>query len=253
MEGVQILEDSTIYLPSRKQVVIIGGGVIGCSIAYHLTKLGWKDVVLLERKQLTAGTTWHAAGLVEAGGFHSETMIEMAKYTRELYQTLEGETGQSTGYRPVGYLEFACTRSRLEGLRRVADFDRGFGVEMEEISPSNDILAGFFTPGDGRVNPIDATMALAKGARMGGVQIVEDTAVTGITRADGKVTGVITDKSRASILISLYWWISTAMPITAKNTVGCCWVYSNRSQFPGDWTASPKISALVKFILIGTG
>jgi 4-methylaminobutanoate oxidase (formaldehyde-forming) len=159
-----------------QQVVIIGGGVIGCSIAYHLTKLGWKDVVLLERKQLTAGTTWHAAGLVEAGGFHSETMIEMAKYTRELYQTLEGETGQSTGYRPVGYLEFACTRSRLEGLRRVADFDRGFGVEMEEISPSN------------------ATMALAKGARMGGVQIVEDTAVTGITRADGKVTGVITDK-----------------------------------------------------------
>jgi 4-methylaminobutanoate oxidase (formaldehyde-forming) len=160
MEGEKILEESTNNFPSRKQVVIIGGGVIGCSIAYHLSRLGWKDVVLLERKQLTAGTTWHAAGLVEAGGFSSETMIEMAKYTRELYQTLEGETGQSTGYRPVGYLEFACSPSRLEGLRRVADFDRGFGVEMEEISPSkvkekwplaytDDILAGFFTPGDG--------------------------------------------------------------------------------------------------------
>jgi heterotetrameric sarcosine oxidase gamma subunit len=205
MKGNQTLVDSTIPLPSQKQVVIIGGGVIGCSIAYHLTKLGWKDVVLLERKQLTAGTTWHAAGLVEAGGFYSETMIEMAKYTRELYQTLDEETGQSTGYKPVGYLEFACTPSRLEGLRRVADFDRGFGVEVEEISPSkvkekwpladtDDILAGFFTPGDGRVNPIDATMALAKGSRMGGVQIFEDTAVTGITKAHGQVTGVITDK-----------------------------------------------------------
>ena len=198
-------QNTTKQIPSRVQVVIIGGGVIGCSIAYHLTKLGWKDVLLLERSQLTAGTTWHAAGLVEAGGFYDGTKIEMAKYTRELYQTLEGETGQSTGYNPVGYLEFACSPSRLEGMRRVADFDHGFGVNAEELTPAEvkrkwplayteDILAGFFTPGDGRVNPIDATMALAKGARMGGAQILEEIEVTGITQENGRVSGVITDQ-----------------------------------------------------------
>jgi glycine cleavage system aminomethyltransferase T/glycine/D-amino acid oxidase-like deaminating enzyme len=192
-------------LPSRKQVVIIGGGVIGCSIAYHLTKLGWNDVLLLERSQLTAGTTWHAAGLVEAGGFYDATKIEMAKYTRELYQQLEGETGQFTGYNPVGYIEFACSPSRLEGLRRIADFDRGFGVEVEEITPqelkkkwplayTEDILAAFFTPGDGRVNPIDATMALAKAARMGGAQIFEEIEVVGIQKSNGRVSGVITNR-----------------------------------------------------------
>jgi 4-methylaminobutanoate oxidase (formaldehyde-forming) len=198
-------QTSTTNIPSRKQVVIIGGGVIGCSIAYHLTKLGWKDVVLLERSQLTAGTTWHAAGLVEAGGFYDGTKIEMAKYTRELYQQLESETGQSTGYNPVGYLEFACSPARLEGMRRIADFDRGFGVIVEEISPgeikqkwplvdTKDMIAGFFTPGDGRVNPIDATMALAKGARMGGAQIIEEVEVTGIQQSNGRVSGVITDQ-----------------------------------------------------------
>ena len=205
MTEEQSIKNSEIKLPTYKQVVIIGGGVIGCSIAYHLTKLGWKDVMLLERKQLTAGTTWHAAGLVEAGGFFDETSIEMAKYTRELYQTLEQETGQSTGYKAVGYLEFACSRSRLEGLRRVAEFDRGFDVNVEEISASeikrmwplaktDDILAGFFCAEDGRVNPIDVTMALAKGARMGGVQIIEDIEVTGVKQENGRVTGVITNQ-----------------------------------------------------------
>ena len=204
MTKKQVIENSEIEIPTHKQVVIIGGGVIGCSIAYHLTKLGWRDVVLLERRQLTAGTTWHAAGLVEAGGFFDETSIEMAKYTRELYQTLEAETGQSTGYKAVGYLEFACSPSRLEGLRRIAEFDRGFDVHVEEISPSeikqlwplaetDDILAGFFCAEDGRVNPIDATMALAKGARMGGVQILEEIEVTGIKQENGFVTGVITN------------------------------------------------------------
>ncbi len=199
----QKLNNSPPKLPSRAQVVIIGGGVIGCSVAYHLTRLGWKDVLLLERRELTAGTTWHAAGLVEAGGFFSETMIEMAKYTRQLYQTLEGETGQATGYKPVGYLEFACSPSRLEGMRRVADFDRSFGVNVEEISPAEvkqmwplaytgDMLAGFFTPGDGRVNPIDATMALAKGARLAGAQIFEGIEVTGIKQEHGLVRGVTT-------------------------------------------------------------
>jgi 4-methylaminobutanoate oxidase (formaldehyde-forming) len=205
MSENQAIGNAETELPTHKQVVIIGGGVIGCSIAYHLTKLGWHDIVLLERAQLTAGTTWHAAGLVEANGFFDETSIEMAKYTLELYQRLEAETGQSTGYKAVGYLEFATSPSRLEGLRRIAAFGRGFDVNVEEISPAeikrmlplaetDDILAGFFCAEDGRVNPIDVTMALAKGARMGGAQILEEIEVTGIKQEKGRVSGVITNR-----------------------------------------------------------
>ncbi len=192
-------------IPSQAQVVIIGGGVIGCSVAYHLTKLGWRDVVLLERKALTAGTTWHAAGLIVSGTFASETTINMAKYTRDLYARLGEETGQDTGFTPVGYLELATSPAWVEGLRRVADFARGFGLTIEEIGPAEvqrmwplletrDILAGFYAPDDGRTNPIDTTMALAKGARMGGASLFEETAVTGIMRRAGRVTGVNTTR-----------------------------------------------------------
>jgi 4-methylaminobutanoate oxidase (formaldehyde-forming) len=196
--------DTTSKLPEKAKVVIIGGGVIGCSVAYHLSKLGWKDIMLLERAQLTAGTTWHAAGLIEAGGFFSATTIGMAKYTLDLYSELEAETDQSTGYKKVGMLQFANTPSRLEEMRRVAAFDNLFGVPMQEITPeevkelwplayTDDILAGFYTSIDGRVNPIDVTMALAKGARKGGVKIFEDTAVTGFVRENREVTGVVTE------------------------------------------------------------
>ena len=192
-------------LPAQAQVVIIGGGIIGCSTAYHLAKRGWKDVLLLERNQLTAGTTWHAAGLVEAAGFFDETTIEMAKYSLQLYATLEQETGQATGFNPVGMIEIACTPSRLEGLRRISAFCRYFGVPIEEISPAEvkqiwplldcqDVLAGFFSTGDGRANPVDVSMALAKGARMGGVKIFEGTEVTGILQKAGAVTGVVTNR-----------------------------------------------------------
>jgi len=196
---------SNNIFPTNARVVIIGGGVIGCSTAYHLAKLGWKDIVLLERAQLTAGTTWHAAGLVEAGGFFDATSVGMAKYTLDLISSLEKETSLSTGYKGVGMITLASSPARLEELRRVAVFDRHFGVPVEEISPkkvkefwplayTEDILAGFYSPNDGRVNPIDFTMAIAKGARMGGVQIFEETAVTGITTENQRVTGVITDK-----------------------------------------------------------
>jgi len=120
-------------MPARAQVVIVGGGVIGCSVAYHLTKLGWRDVVLLERAQLTAGTTWHAAGLVVTGTFATETTINMSKYSRDLYARLEEETGQDTGFRPVGYLQIASNQERIDKLRRVSDFARGFGIDVEEI------------------------------------------------------------------------------------------------------------------------
>ena len=190
--------------PTRAQVVIVGGGVIGCSVAYHLTKLGWNDVVLLERSQLTAGTTWHAAGLI-VSGFSAETEIHMAKYTRDLYERLADETGQETGFKAVGYLQLAADRERLDGLRRRADYCRKYDVPTEEISAAevkemwplfntDDIVAGFFTPNDGRVNPVDTTMALAKGARMGGARILQETKVVDIKQEDGRVTGVVTDQ-----------------------------------------------------------
>ncbi|MCK4740885.1 MAG: FAD-dependent oxidoreductase [Anaerolineales bacterium] len=197
-------ETGNTLLPSHAQVVIVGGGVIGCSVAYHLTKLGWRDVVLLERTQLTAGTTWHAAGLI-VSGFSTETTIHMAKYTRDLYERLGEETGQDTGFKPIGYLQPATNPNRLDSLRRRATFARGYGVCTEEISAAevkkmwplfetDDILAGFYTADDGRVNPIDTTMALAKGAKMGGARVFEETKVTGIKKKNGRVTGVVTNK-----------------------------------------------------------
>ncbi len=192
-------------LPTHVQVVIIGGGIIGCSIAYHLTKLGWRDIVLLERSQLTAGTTWHAAGLVSSGGFRTETTIKMAKYTVDLFARLGKETGQDTGFSPIGHLELACNMEELDSIRRAADFGRGFGIDIEEVSASqiqkmwplmdtSDVVAGIYTAQDGRTNPVDTTMALAKGAKMGGARIFEDTKVTGIKSKNGRVTGVVTSK-----------------------------------------------------------
>ena len=118
-------------VPSHAQVVIVGGGVAGCSVAYHLTKLGWKDVVLLEQTQLTAGTTWHAAGLI-VSGFSTETTINMARYTRDLYERLGEETGQDTGFKPIGYLQTASNPDRVDSLRRRMDFSRCNGVMTEE-------------------------------------------------------------------------------------------------------------------------
>ncbi|MEM7119237.1 MAG: FAD-dependent oxidoreductase [Chloroflexota bacterium] len=191
--------------PTQAQVVIIGGGVIGCSVAYHLTKLGWRDVVLLERKQLTSGTTWHAAGLIVTGSFADETTLYMAKYSRELYARLEAETGQSTGFKPVGHIQVANNAETMAKLRRIRDFSRGYGIDVEEISASefnnlwplcdvSDVHAGFYNPLDGRANPIDVAMSLAKGARMGGARIIEGTKVTGVGKKGGRVTSVITDK-----------------------------------------------------------
>jgi len=191
-------------LPSHASVVIVGGGAVGASVAYHLAKLGWKDVVLLERRQLTSGTTWHAAGLMTSAGMAHETLLWMARYTRDLCTTLEAETGQSTGFRPIGHIHLACTPGRLEGLRRDTDFARGYGIDNVEISASeiarlvpesrvDDVLAGFYIADEGRVNPADLTMAYAKGARMGGVRILEGVTVTGFTSAHGRVTGVVTD------------------------------------------------------------
>ena len=190
-------------LPRHARVVVIGGGIIGCSVAYHLATLGWKDIVLLERDRITSGTTWHAAGLMVTFGSTSETSTEMRKYTRDLYRRLEAETEQNTGFAPVGFIELACDPGRLEEYRRVSAFNRYCGIDVHEISAdevkdlfplarTDDVLAGFYVKEDGRADPVGVTMALAKGARQKGVKIFENTAATGITKKRGVVTGVTT-------------------------------------------------------------
>lgn len=187
-------------LPSNARVVIIGGGVIGCSVAYHLSKLGWKDVVLLERKQLTSGTTWHAAGLI-AQLRATANMTKLARYSQELYGTLEAETGVATGFKRVGSITAALTDERLEELRRQAGMARSFGVDVEEISPSevkaryehmniDGVTGGVYLPLDGQGDPANIALALAKGARQNGAKVQERVAVTNIVREGRRVTGV---------------------------------------------------------------
>src|ERR1700712_1448087 len=191
-------------LPSRAQYVVVGGGVIGTSIAYHLALQGATDVVLLERKQLTSGTTWHAAGEVVSGGT-TEDALWMARYSAELYGKLEEETGLSTGFRKCGYLQLATTERRDEAYRRETAYMRSVGMTKEVLSPAevgemvplirtDDIIHGFWTPDEGRANPVDVTMSMAKGARQRGVQIFEETEVTGFALDDGRVVGVRTER-----------------------------------------------------------
>src|SRR5882757_6584877 len=196
----------TKALPSRARVVIVGGGVIGCSIAYHLGKLGWSDVVLLERKQLTSGTTWHAAGLV--GQLRqSINMTQLARYTAELYRGLEAETGQATGYRQCGSISLATTAGRMEELRRNASMAKVFGLTVNVISPReirdlyplaniDDVIGGIHIPIDGYANAVDITQALAKGARSRGVRLFQDVKVTAIHHDGGRVCGVSTPLGR---------------------------------------------------------
>ena len=192
-------------LPQRSRVVVIGGGVIGCSVAYHLAHMGWRDVVVVERDQLTSGTTWHAAGLMVTFGSTSETSTEMRKYTRDLYSRLEAETGLATGFKAVGFIELATEPDRLEEYRRISAFNRYCGVDVHEISATevaelfplartDDVLAGFYVKEDGRANPVDLTMSLARGARMQGATICQGVTVTGVVTRGGAVAGVRTNQ-----------------------------------------------------------
>ena len=206
-------------LPTSARVVIIGGGVIGCSVAYHLTKLGWQDVVLLERKKLTSGTTWHAAGLV-AQLRASKNMTKLARYTQQLLIDLAAETGVETGFRKVGSISVAKTANRLEELRRQASMARAFDVEIEDIGVAeikakyphlhtDDLHGGVYLPGDGQADPANVALALAKGARMRGAHIIENVKVTGVQTDDGKATGVTYDQN------------GTPGTITADHVVNC--------------------------------
>jgi heterotetrameric sarcosine oxidase gamma subunit len=198
--GESSVTSASQSLPDRARVVVVGGGIIGTSITYHLAHLGVRDVVLLERDRLTSGTTWHAAGLMATFGSTSETSTGLRKYSRDLYLRLEAETGLATGMRQVGLIELAIEAGRLEEYRRVAAFNRHCGVEVHEISAKevaelwplariDDVLAGFYIPADGRVNPVDVTMSLAKGARQQGARIIEGVPVTGFLTNGGSVNG----------------------------------------------------------------
>ena len=187
-------------IQDKAKVVIIGGGVIGCSVAYHLSKLGWTDVVLLERKQLTSGTTWHAAGLI--GQLRaSANMTKLAKYTQELYFDLEKETCVSTGFKRVGSISVALTNERMEELKRSAAMARAFGVDVEEISPREiqkryphinleRVVGGVFLGKDGQGDPANIALALAKGARQLGAKIHERVTVKKVFKNQNKVTGL---------------------------------------------------------------
>ena len=192
--------------PDRAQIVIIGGGVVGCSVAYHLAELGVSDVVLLERKALTSGTTWHAAGLV--GQLRAtQNLTRLAQYTTDLYAQLEELTGQATGFRQNGSLSLATDQERFEELKRGASMASCFGLEVEVVSPkealdlypimaTEDLVGAVFLPRDGQTNPTDTTQALARGARGKGVQIIEGARVESFEKEGGQISAVLTNRGR---------------------------------------------------------
>ncbi len=199
----------SITLPQHVQAIVIGGGVIGASTAYHLAKLGWKDVLVLERDRLTSGTTWHAAGLIASAGMSSETLSWIFRHSHDLYQRLEAETGISTGFRQCGHLHLASNRARQESQRREINFNRLMGMEKHEVSPAEvkdmfpmleaeGLLSAIWSPKDGRANPVDVTMSLAAGARKMGVRFVEGCPVTDIVVERGRARAVDTPYGRVT-------------------------------------------------------
>ncbi len=195
-------------IPSHARIVIIGGGIIGCSTAYHLAQLGEKDVIVLERAQLTSGSTWHAAGLV--GQLRTSANItQLLKHSVDLYNRLEQETGLATGWKMNGGLRLACNAERMTEIRRQATTAHSFGLEMHLLSPKealdlwpvmdiSDLEGAAFLPTDGQANPADITQSLAKGARMGGVKFFEGVRVTGFIIESGRVSGVETNQGKVT-------------------------------------------------------
>lgn len=193
-------------LPDRAQYVIIGGGIVGCSVAYHLARMGHTDIVLLEQGQLSCGTTWHAAGLV--GQLRSTpAMTNLIRYSTQLYSDLEAETGLATGWMECGSVTVARSDDRMTMLLRTAAAARAQGVEVEVITPGEagdkwpvmevgDLKGGLWMPGDGKANPTDLTQSLAKGARQRGARIVEGIKVSDVLTCDNRITGVMTDRGR---------------------------------------------------------
>jgi glycine/D-amino acid oxidase-like deaminating enzyme len=222
-------------VPANADIVIIGGGIVGTSVAYHLAKRGATDVILLERGQLTCGTTWHAAGLV--GQLRATVnLTRLAQYTAGLYASLEAETGQATGFKQTGSLAVAQTPERLEELKRGASMARSFGLEVDLLTPGEakglwpllecrDLVGAVYLPKDGQTNPIDTTQALARGARTRGVKIIERCGVRAIRTAGNRVTAVSCDAGeiRARVVVNCagMWardiggWVDACVPVHA--------------------------------------
>ncbi len=228
--------EQKVDLPRRTGVIVIGGGVIGCSVAYHLARAGFADVTLLERRQLTSGTTWHAAGLV--GQLRTSiNMTELARYTSELYLRLEEETGQATGYRRCGSFSLATNEERFEELKRSASMAKVFGLEVQVVTPADikgrvplihteDVLGGIHIPTDGYANAVDITNALARGAVSAGVRIFQNVPVTAILTAGGSVTGVATEQGEVAadcvVLCTGMWTRELAASIGVNVPLHAC-------------------------------
>ncbi len=201
-------------LPTQARVIIVGGGIAGCSSAYHLALQGEREVLLLEQGRLTCGTTWHAAGLI--GQMRpNRNMTRMSKYGIELYSKLEAETGLATGWKQCGSVNVASTPERMQVLKKQVALARSFGVDVELITPreagdlvpvmrTDDLQGAIWIPGDGKANPADLCMSLAKGARQRGAKLVEGVEVTGVIVEGGRVAGVRTAQGdvRCEVLIN---------------------------------------------------
>ncbi|MEL0018926.1 MAG: FAD-dependent oxidoreductase, partial [Rickettsiales bacterium] len=245
-------------LPTSAEIVVIGGGIVGCSTAYHLAKRGKRDVILLERSKLTSGTTWHSAAQVRQLR-SSSSLTTLMKYSAQLYQSLEADTGQSTGWIGCGSLSIATNPDRMTHIRRQASLARAFGIEVDEIDAAeikrlwpiantDDLLGGILSPSDGRVSSSDVCAALIKGAKAGGVDIFEDTPVTGFTFANGRVSGVETAAGiiacDAVVLCGGLWSRAIARMAGISAPLYACEHYALITKpFDGIYTGMPVLGA----------
>ena len=208
-------------LPKHAQIVVIGGGIMGCSTAYHLMSNGCKDVILLERSKLTCGTTWHSAAQVRQLR-SNESLTKIVQNSVELYSSLEEETGQATGWIQTGSISIATNIDRLTHIQRQASLSRAFGIVAEEITLSeanqkwplmrtDDLLGAVFSPSDGRVSPSDLCAALVKGAKNMGLRVFEDSPVTGISNKNGRVSGIKTLENEISTPSSLSFFLVSSI------------------------------------------
>ena len=238
-------------MPDRARVVVIGGGIVGCSVAYYLTKLGWSDVLVLERNTIAGGTTWHAAGLVTQLRA-TKTMIDINRVGVQLYSTLAKETGLPTGFRATGSITVTRTRDRMDELRRTISLARCYGIEIHEITPreagkmwpsmrTDDLEGAIYIPDDGQTIPASTALAIARGVEMGGGRVIENTSVTGVLRRGSEAAGVSTDRGDVEcevVVCAAGMWsrqigldVGVDIPLHAAEHM---WLVTNKMGIPQD-------------------